>query len=609
MASRSREKRLSRLMNDHRKIIADPVGTYFARGMEHKRVLDPRTLEPGYADFAKALEMHLAFKVLFVMLGACAVALAVHYFRVVTRAGDSAQSSVFQELGDGPVLLACVAGLLGIALMFANYGKPESVFYAMHVPLVLIVGLTCVWAWMTKDSPGDALLWTPVESGRVSVVWGVVMGLVAVFAVTEYVNGHMRLDGMRLSSGGAVAILGAAAVLAGICARVCELFVLTLRHNGFTEDSGAFAGAYLAGVCALLFAVVAGTRLVDASLTLFSGHFQTAFAPPMGLGAALSTSQTFRALRHAIYAVVGVTAALTWRREQLMTTEAPVSGEYLQSEWMGMAVGLVALPAIALVFEFGKELRAYSPGAYALARGALAAFVLMVVAGGLVPWTDLALLVAGALLAAAALEFVVHPRHRGVVRVSLVLGALFSCLRAAHRQWVGPAEEDSTEARLKWIALSAPLALGLEALVHTQQGANPSTSTSPSVLAAVQVFTRMLTAYTVLTLFTPDLRYDMVPGNGAASAALETVMVAGLLMTLGGGVGALVAGGEPGGEPDEEPGGGGVAGALSTWVLGAAAAAAFIHVRQEPVVGSYFGELQADAAENYKKVYRDIWAR
>lgn len=595
MASPSLRKEA--LMQEHRQAIAAPVGDYFSRGLGHMSVTDKRTQLPGYPEFQKELEMHLAFKVLILMLIVSFVTVAVHYFRVVTREVGG-QHSTFHELGNGPVLILCVSGLIGIVLMFMNYGDSSAVYYAMHAPLVLIVGLTFLWAWQTRAAEGDRFIWSQITGSRGSIIWGVVMSLVLVYATMKYLKGRMRLDGLHMFSGGSVGIVGAAVVLAVVCSRIFELFILTLRHNGITEDSGQFAGFYLLGVGALMFGVVVATRLLDFALIAVSGHWQTAFAPPAGLGAGIATSQTFRALRFAIYSVVGLTAALSWRREKLIITRDPVSGEYLEKEWQRTAMALVAVPLIAMVVEFGKELAGWNLGLYKVIKGALASLVILVVTTGVVPWTNTTVAVAGTLVAIGALEFVMSYGKRSVALISLVLGALFSVLRVAHRQWISGDGGDKESHTVKWWALVVPAIVGLEAFVNRHR-CNPFTP--KDVIVTIQVFTRMLAAYTIANEFLPDLAKDLIPGNEPASMAIDTFMLMGLLMTVGGGMGAVVAcDGKL-----EKMNDSGVASSLSLWVLGAAAAVGFIQIRQSPDVSAYFGELQGAALKQYQWMYHD----
>lgn len=581
------------LTPSQRAVIEAPAATYFANAFKGAVTANAGTLEPGFDEMMREMEMHLAFKVLGTVVCVSFVALAVHYFRVVSREASGGYSTFF-ELGDGPVLLLCISALLGIAALVAYFGRPSEVYWAMHLPVLLAVCGTFVWAWLWRDAPGDTFVWSPLDGGVSSVVWGVVMALVVVFAVTEYVRGNMRLDGLHFYSGGMIAILAAAAVLAVCCGRVFELFVVTLRHGGFTDDSLQFAGVYAAGVVGMALAVVVAVEAVDRALTLFSGSWNTTFGPAPALGGNIMLSQTGRALRLGIMAVVALTAALTWRREKLLVLGGPVSGASLESEWRKVGLSLVAAPLVAAAVVAGTRLLVYSPAVYRTVWGLCATGVVLTVATGVVPWTNSTIAIAGVAVGVGALELALHYTHRRPALLALVLGALFSVLRAAYRQWTAEGADDPDTRSLKWLALVFPVAAAAEMYARRH---DTNDVVSKELVAIARTFAQAMLFYAVLQRFTPDLEEDTVEGNEPASTAFDSLLLAGLLLSAGGAATGFRA-------PDDGPSTGAES-SLASWVLSAGVVGLFVRVRAQPEIREAVGALQDAALAQYKKAHHD----
>lgn len=584
-----------------------PVEQYHATALRNKVTANKATELPGFDEMMREMELHLNFKVVGTVTAVSFVAMAVHYARVVSRQEGSQEGSqegqplsTFFEMGDGPVWLLCVAALLGFAAVFYYSGSSESVYMAMHLPVLLTVLGTLAWAWMWRDAPAQPVVWEPINGSANSIVWGVVMSLILVFGVTEYVRGNMRLDGLHMFSGGMVAILAVAAVLAVCCNRVFELFVLTLRHNGFTDDSYEFAGVYVAGVVGMVMAAVVVTEALDRALTFFSGNWGTTYGPAPGLGANVTISQTMRALRLGILAVVGISAALTWRRESVLQPVSHVSGDYLASEWKRMALSMLAIPLIGGVVVAGNQALLYSVPVYRMVWGALATFVVLAVTMGIVPWTNTTIAVAGVIIAMGGLEFALNYTHRRPALLALVLGALFALVRAAYRQWtIDDTDPDSRS--VKWVALILPLAVGAKMFArrHDCNEAMPK-----EILAITHVFAQSMLFYMVLQRFYPDLESNTIEGNETASAAFDALLLAGLLLSTSGASMAFMKC-ETENEVPTKMKYTGVAPAMASWVISALMVVIFIRVRRQEEIQDALLTMQTRAIANYKKMDND----
>ena len=575
---------------------------------------DPSSTSTSLEMVSYQHESHLALKTLAIMLVSAFVAIVVHYWHVLNLQTESIYNTLM-GLAEGPVVIVCVAGLLGLGLIFVHYGGESALYNAIYAPFVMIAAFFILWAETRSGMDSNPYTWKSVEFTPETIVWGFIIVAMLVNTVMVYMDGHMRLDALHTTSSGSMAFITMAILLSLGLSRIMELIVQTLRFTELDEGSGGYIGGYIVSILMVVVVIVIAMKALDFGITLVAGHITTQFIPRRGQGASIAFKHTARAYRIAIFTIVVVTAALVWRRHRKMGKEGEGDSkrtiEDIRGEWKTSLSALLLIPFIAIVVEFVKEIQRWNKPLYFILRSLVLSIAIIMIGTGIIPWNNTTIMISVFLISFVAFQFMGNSTLRTPLAAALVLSMAFTIVRIMYKQQT----KDMTsreQKRWAWTFMVAPVIMFAEFFTHSNAQYYGKPGDHDQI---VYVFTRLVLLYSIFIFIDGDfdsIEGDVIEGNEPASYAADTLVMMCIVFVYGTVSGVTIsnydaAGGDyiEGYEKAQKT----HAQLLSTWMFGALGAYTFHMVRQNQSIIDYFARSQIGAEDVYNKFYSDVFHR
>lgn len=518
---------------------------------------------PGRQELLANFQEYLGAAGMNVLLLVATVALFTHLAMVI-YGQDTFEHGTLVDLLAGPMLVIVLAGLLGVAFILANLGHPQQVYDVLYIPFGIITIGVGLWAVLGEPHDVDGFRMPVLDrlqdgSPRAWAVLALALCVLTAFLGT-WASGRMRLDALSVLGANTGVLVAFTSLFTLGLSKMFELVLRTLdRQQALgSKESIPYAVAYLGSVFGAFVLVAAAVQFLDLALIAMGGTSDGFYAPgngQEGVGGSHATYETHRTFRLALVVVVVTSAALMWRRRYAVRlgdssdTETPirnsgggnasnVHGDGVATDWAQLLAILAVLPTAALITEVLKDVyfREHAV-AFDVARGLALAVAVLMVGTGFFPWNVATLLGTFAVAAFAALRSFDFKGQWEKPVIAFCLCALFALGNLAVRAVVSERQRDAGGktnvsqfgAWLYYVLLPAAL-VGLVGIKGFATGGKRYR----------RLLMRFYFFFVLALVFTMDFSsraqgdpqahpmapmYEIVPGNEAASVAIDGVLV------------------------------------------------------------------------------------